>query len=216
MILIFILSKIDDTTRQNSSAQKLKKTTTTTNKISLIIGKKVHSPSLLSLKWYHWWKKNSFSKSKRINLSEFNDTKELCESLDSNRIEFLRVWRTPRQTFDASVLYLRAFRWGASSWLASAQTILVENRPAERDDSRAVSHYVPRLRNCNRHCSTRCQSPFDTSIATGLLFIALQRKTIFRGLEFFRRNLEQRLSREDSLSSFYQCFSSIFEITGWF
>lgn len=60
--------------------------------------------------------------------------------------------------------------------LASAQTILVDNRPAERDDSRAASHYVPRLRNCNRHCSTRCQSPLDTSIATGLLFIALPPK----------------------------------------
>lgn len=94
------------------------------------------------------------------------------------------------QTSDAPVLYLRAFRWGASSWLASAQTILVENRPAERDDSRAVSHYVPRLRNCNRHCSTRyldCdRSFFHRAPSKG--------ETIFRGLEFFLRNLEQRLS----------------------
>ena len=119
------------------------------------------------------------------------------------------------QTSDAPVLYLRAFRWGASSWLASAQTILVENRPAERDDSRAVSH------TCHGCEIAIGIVALDTSIATGLFFIALPPK----GKRYFAvssssaaiSNNAYLLSRtlfELLLSN--KCFSSIFEITGWF
>lgn len=41
-------------------------------------------------------------------------------------------------------------------------------------------------------------------------------KRYFAASSFSAAILNNSLSREDSLSSFYQCFSSIFEITGWF
>lgn len=54
--------------------------------------------------------------------------------------------------------------------------------PVERDDSRSVSHYVPRLRNCNRHCRTQhsgCGRYFDCKGSSS--HRDLHGETTFRG-----------------------------------